>query len=169
MFSFWQPSYFPNQPKVEYKQPGKPLFDPLYSYPNVTETCPTYLLFADLFDADCFFGGFSALGWAWAAWAFAEDFCFGWLFGCGGATCLVSFFGGFFSGFFFVLFVTITVSPVSLLSCSCTDMSCKKRRHFHIETWLLTKISSISLFTIITQPKADSAKNFTANLHSPVD
>jgi len=46
----------------ERKKPSKSLFQPLLSYPNATGTSSTYLLFADLFDADCFLAGFSGLG-----------------------------------------------------------------------------------------------------------
>ena len=104
------------------------------------KSAKTYLLFADLLDADCFLGCFSAFGWACEACAFAADFCLAWLFGCAGAACLVSFLG-FFSGFFLGLFATITVSPVSLLSCSCTEISCgEEKQYLWLHVWLDCKM-----------------------------
>lgn len=96
------------------------------SWENSRGTLNTYLLLADRLDADCFFADFSAFGWACGVWVFPDDFCFAWLFDCDDTAGLTSFLAaGFFSTFFLgLLFGPITVSPVNLLSCSWTDISC---------------------------------------------
>ena len=44
---------------------------------NITDQLLTYLLFADLLEADCFLAGFSGFGWAGVTLAALAVFCLG--------------------------------------------------------------------------------------------
>ena len=59
------------------KKKGSVLGDLLNQDCNITDQLLTYLLFADLLEADCFLAGFSGFGWAGVTLAALAVFCLG--------------------------------------------------------------------------------------------
>lgn len=59
------------------KKKGSMLSDLLNQDCNITDQLLTYLLFADLLEADCFLAGFSGFGWAGVTLAALAVFCLG--------------------------------------------------------------------------------------------
>ena len=63
--------------KKKKKKKGSVLGDLLNQDCNITDQLLTYLLFADLLEADCFLAGFSGFGWAGVTLAALAVFCLG--------------------------------------------------------------------------------------------
>lgn len=74
---FLKPKRFISAFKKKKKKKGSVLGDLLNQDCNITDQLLTYLLFADLLEADCFLAGFSGFGWAGVTLAALAVFCLG--------------------------------------------------------------------------------------------
>ena len=129
----------------------------------------SYLLLADRFEADCFLLFFSTLMFVPA---------FG-VFGCLTRLFLGGLLGSpldFFSTFCFLVFeLASTLSPVSLLSCSCTEISCNKKQntnsHFimvGLDAYVVIGLTKNKPEFFLSSPGKTSAQSIVAATLCPV-